>query len=115
MEKMTAYCGLVCTSCPTFLATKTDDNAARAKTAELLAEKYGLAFKPEEINCEGCLSNNGVLIGYCQTCEIRKCCRERGVDHCAFCGEQPCDKLSKFHELSPEAKIAFESLLREMD
>ena len=110
MSKMIAYCGLVCTKCPTFLATQNDDDTARAETAALYAKKFGFQLKPEEINCDGCLSEGGKLIGYCQVCEIRKCCREKGLKHCAVCGDQPCEKLSKFHEFSPDAKAGFESL-----
>ena len=110
---MTAYCGLVCTNCPTYLATKNDDDEARAKTAALYAEKFGFNLKPEEINCEGCLSEGGKLIGYCQVCEIRKCCRDKGLDHCINCTEQPCEKLIKFHEFSPDAKAGFDALRKE--
>ena len=111
MSEMIACCGLVCSSCPTFLATQKDDDALREKTAAFYAKQYGLNFKPEEINCDGCLSEGGKLIGYCQTCEIRKCCREKGLDNCASCSEQPCEKLLAFHDFSPHAKTAFENLL----
>ena len=112
MQEMVAYCGLVCTSCPTFIATQKDDDALREKTAKFLAQKYGLHLKPEDINCDGCLSSGGRLIGYCDTCEIRKCAMTRSVAHCAVCDEQPCDKLDKFHAFSPEAKAAFEAFVR---
>jgi Protein of unknown function (DUF3795) len=112
MEKMIAYCGLVCSSCPTFLATRDDDHAARVKTAELYAEKFGLRLKPEEINCDGCLSEGGRQIGYCRVCEIRKCCRSKGLAHCVACSEQPCEKLARFHEFSPDAKAGFELLAK---
>ena len=114
MSKMIAYCGLVCSSCLTFLATQNDDDAAREKTAALYSEKFGFDLKPEDINCDGCLSDGGKHIAYCQTCEIRKCCREKGLDNCAICEEQPCDKLTKFHEFSPDAKVSFETLLKEI-
>lgn len=110
MTQMIAYCGLVCSNCPTFLATKNDDDAARQKTAALYSEKFGFDLKPEDINCDGCLSQGGKLIGYCQVCEIRKCCRQKGLDHCALCEEQGCEKMAKFHEFSPDAKAAFEAL-----
>ena len=110
MKEMIAYCGLVCTNCPTFIATQNDDDIAREKTAKLLAEKYGIHLKPEEINCDGCLSSGDRLIGYCNTCEIRKCGISKSVENCWHCGMQPCDKLNKFHEFSPSAKAAFEAL-----
>jgi hypothetical protein len=110
MSKMIAYCGLVCTSCPTFLATQNDDDDAREKTVALYAEKFGLILQKEEINCDGCLSVGGRQIGYCQVCLIRQCCLGKGLKHCVICPEQPCDKILRFHEFSPEAKTAFEAL-----
>jgi len=114
MSKMIAYCGLVCSSCPTFLATQNDDDVAREKTAALYSEKFGFNLKPEDINCDGCLSDEGKLIGYCQTCEIRKCCCEKGLDNCALCNDQPCEKLIKLHDFSPDAKASFETLKNEI-
>ena len=114
MSKMIAYCGLVCSTCPTFIATQNDDDVARKETAALYAEKFGLDFKPEDINCDGCKSEEGTLIGYCQTCEIRQCCREKGLENCAHCNDQPCEKLIQFHEFSTDAKASFEALKREI-
>ncbi len=114
MSKMIAYCGLVCSNCPTFLATKNDDDVAREKTAALYAEKFGLDLKPEDINCEGCKSVRGKLIGFCQVCEIRRCCSEKGLENCTLCDEQPCENLVKFHQFSADAKASFEALKREI-
>ena len=111
---MIGYCGLVCSSCPDFLAPQDDDYEAWKKTAALYSEKLGLNFKPAEINCDGCLSVGGKHIGYCQSCEIRKCAQAKSIDNCAACEEQPCKKLIKFHEFTPDAKISFETL-RKMD
>jgi hypothetical protein len=113
MSKMIAYCGLVCSDCPTFLATQNNDDVARQKTADLYAVKFGLNLKPEDINCEGCKSEGGKLIGYCLTCEIRRCSREKGLANCARCDEQPFEKLTQFHEFSTDAKANFEALRRE--
>jgi len=111
MSEMIAYCGLVCTSCPQYIATQNDDDIARGKIAKQLAEKFGLHFKPEEINCDGCLSTGDRLIGFCNTCEVRKCGITKSVENCSACDDQPCDKLNKFHEFSPDAKVSFEALL----
>jgi len=110
MKEMIAYCGIVCSKCPTFLATQKDDDIAREKTAAYLSEKYGLNFKAEEINCDGCLSAGARLIGYCNTCEVRKCAIKKSVENCSVCDERPCEKLDKFHEFSPDAKASFEAL-----
>ena len=110
MSYMIAYYGLDCTKCPAFLATLNDDDVARAETAALYREKYGLDLKPEEINCEGCKSEGGRLIGYCGSCAVRWCCREKGLDHCADCADAPCEQLAQFHMYSAEAKASFEAL-----
>jgi len=112
MKEMIAYCGLVCTSCEQFIATQNDDDVAREKAAKRIAEKFGLYFKPEEINCDGCLSSGGRVIGFCNTCEVRKCGIANSVENCSTCDEQPCDKLNKFHAFSPDAKASFEALLK---
>lgn len=114
MSQMIAYCGLVCSNCPTFLATQNDDDVARDKTAALYSEKFGLDLKPEEINCDGCKSEAGRLIGYCQACALRQCCSGKGLDNCAICTDQPCENLIRFHEFSQDAKACFEALKKQI-
>jgi hypothetical protein len=115
MSKMIAYCGLVCTNCPTFLATKNDDDVARKKTADMYAELYGFNLKPEEINCDGCLTIGGRKNTYCQDCEIRPCCSKKGLKNCIHCAEhQECEKINNLHELSFKARACFESLRNEI-
>lgn len=111
MSEMIAYCGLVCTTCPQYIATQNDDDVAREKAAKRIAEEFGLDFKPEEINCDGCLSSGGRRIGFCDTCEVRKCAITKSVENCSTCSEQPCEKLTRFHDFSPVAKASFEALL----
>ncbi len=112
MKEMIAYCGLVCTSCPQFIATQNDDDIARKKAAEFMSKEYGLNIKPEEINCDGCLSSSGRLLAYCSTCEVRKCAIAKSVENCSTCDDLPCEKLNEFHEFSPYAKACFEALVK---
>jgi hypothetical protein len=110
MSTMVACCGLDCARCPSLLATKSDDDAARARTAAFLAEKYGLILEPRDINCDGCLAVGGRLLAYCRGCEVRRCCRAKGLDGCLSCGESPCEALERFHAFSPDAKASFDAL-----
>ena len=111
MEKTIAYCGLNCSICPTYIATQNDDDEAREKTAAFYAKEYGFTLTAKDINCDGCHSDSGRLIAYCQDCDIRKCGQEKQVDNCAACSDQPCDKLVGFHKFSPEAKACFDVLV----
>ncbi len=110
MSRMIAYCGLVCSECPTFLATLTDDDVARARTAAIYAENFGFDLRAEEIDCDGCRSEGGTLMAYCRACVIRECCRTKGLDNCTVCPDQPCENLAEFHAFSPGAKASFDAL-----
>jgi len=94
MKRVVAYCGIICTNCPTFKATKTNDDNERRRIAQLWTHQYGKDFRTEDINCDGCLSRGQRVFSYCNICEVRKCARERNVENCAHCGDYVCEKLS---------------------
>lgn len=99
-KKHIAMCGLNCSSCPAFIATGSNDDSLREKTAKEWTERYRTdgrnrpAVKPEDINCKGCLSDGPVYL-YCHQCKIRKCGLEKGLKNCKECGEHKCDKLTE--------------------
>jgi hypothetical protein len=96
MEKLIAYCGLNCAECGAFLAMKNDDQALREKTAAEWTVTFSFAFTPDMINCSGCKSD-GVKMGYCSQCEIRKCASEKGVVNCGACGDfKTCKTINDF-------------------
>lgn len=114
MERMVAFCGLVCTDCKAFIATQENDDAKRRDVAEAWSKLFGREIKPEEINCDGCLSRDGRHIGYCNVCEIRKCGIEKGVKNCAYCVDYNCEKLARFFEQALEAKNTLEEIRRQL-
>jgi len=110
MEKMIGFCGIVCSECLGFLATQKDDNDERRKVAELWSKQFNVDVKPEDVNCDGCLSESGRLIGHCKVCEIRKCGQDKRLKNCAYCDEYACEKLNKFFETAPDAKTNLEDI-----
>ena len=110
MERMVAFCGIVCTKCPAYLATQKDDDEERKRVAQMWTKQFNTEIKPETINCDGCLAENGRHIEYCQLCEIRECGLEKGVKNCAFCDEYPCDKLEGFFAHAPDAQATLEEI-----
>ena len=104
MAEMIAFCGLACHECGAFLATKNDDDKKRAEVAQLWSKELNTDIKPGDINCDGCLSDSGLVFNYCKVCKIRKCGREKGIANCAHCEDYPCEKLEKFFEMVPDAK-----------
>jgi hypothetical protein len=104
MEAMIAYCGLACNECGAYIATLNDDNEKRKEVAKQWSEEYGSDFKPEAINCVGCIVDSENVFGYCKKCEIRKCGMSKKISNCAYCDDYACAKLTKFFEMAPDAK-----------
>lgn len=113
MNEIIANCGLDCSTCDAYIARRTDDQEVRQKAASNWSEMYLMDISPDEINCDGCNSEGGVLYGHCLICTIRLCCKERHLSHCADCEQQPCVKLAIFHSKNPEARASFEKYLVE--
>lgn len=110
MEEMIAFCGIVCSGCPAHLATINDDDNERKKIAELWSRLYNSDIKPEDINCDGCLSEGGTIFNYCKVCEIRKCGQEKGLKNCAYCDEYICEKLDGFFKIAPDGKAILDKI-----
>lgn len=114
MDKMIAFCGITCTECPAFLATQKDNDNERMKVAELWSKEFNAEIKPDDINCDGCLSENGRLFSHCNVCKIRKCGQERHVENCACCNDYACENLNKFFETVPDARLTLEEIRKNL-
>ena len=113
MDKIIAYCGLVCTDCEAYLATQTNDRAALEKMAARAREEYNVPDATvETVMCDGCLGSDGRKIGYCFQCKIRACGVERGVANCAHCADYACDKLEGFFGHAPHARPVLDEIRR---
>lgn len=111
MEKIIAFCGIICSDCPAFLATHNDDDDARKKTAELWAKQFNVDLKPEDINCKGgCPSEGENVFSYCKVCQIRKCGQDKGLQNCAHCEEYVCEKLGDFFNHAPGPKDVLDGI-----
>ena len=108
--KIVAYCGIPCSDCPAYIATRENDDALRRETAKKWSEMFKSDIKPQDINCDGCPTDSERIFNHCHVCEIRKCAREKKVKTCAGCTEYPCQKLSAFLAQVPEAKATLEEI-----
>src|SRR4030043_1333771 len=115
MTKIISICGIICSECPAFIATKNNDDNKRKETAQLWSERYKEDIKPEDINCEGCATESKIKFNYCNVCEIRKCGQENKVKNCAYCGEYICEKLDEFFKHASENKIALDKIREELN
>jgi hypothetical protein len=111
MDKIIAYCGLVCTDCPAYVATQAEDRAALERVAAQWRKEYNAPNSTvESVICDGCLGSNGRHCSHCFECEIRACGMERGVLNCAHCADYACEKLASFFGLVPMAKANLDGI-----
>jgi len=104
MNGMIVFCGLDCHECGAFLATKENSDKKRTEVAQEWSRLFKAEVKPEDINCEGCLSDGGLLFNYCKVCEIRKCGKEKDLLNCGYCVEYSCHKLDFIFSKAPDDK-----------
>ncbi|MBC8496785.1 MAG: DUF3795 domain-containing protein [Anaerolineales bacterium] len=111
MDKIIAYCGLVCSECPAYIATQADDRAALEQVAAQWSEEYNVPdITVEAVICDGCLGTDGHKCAHCSDCEIRACAMERGVVNCAHCDEYICEKLEGFFGFVPDVRVTLDAI-----
>ena len=91
-----AYCGLDCSGCDVFQATAFDDDGLRQDYADKVKLQWKIEVDPASINCQGCRDERPKS-GFCASCEVRACAKDRGFKNCAPCPDYGCDKLQKVH------------------
>lgn len=111
MENPIACCGLNCATCDARIATVTNDDELRAKTAARMEAHYNLSnVSIEVINCTGC-REAGATMWYCEKCEIRNCVVAKNFQTCADCAEmESCQLVVKIHRYEPVALENLKSL-----
>jgi hypothetical protein len=111
-----AYCGLDCSECPTFIATRTGDTALREKTAREWSKLYSPYtgrndLRAEEMVCDGCKAAEDRLFLGCRVCGMRNCARKQNFATCAECGMfESCGQLNGFFTQAADAKARLQAL-----
>jgi hypothetical protein len=111
---MIAYCGIDCHECGALIATRENDDAKRKEVADLWSKEFNADIQPQDINCEGCISERGILISHCNVCEIRICGKGKAIANCAYCDEYACDKLEELFSMVPDAKARLDRITAEL-
>ena len=110
MERLIGFCGLVCSECPAFVATKNDDDKERERIAKEWSKEYKHDFVMQDINCDGCTEIEGRHINYCNICKVRACAIEKSIKNCAYCKDYGCETLVNFFNMAPHVKILLEEI-----
>jgi len=112
MEKgtITGACGLCCSECPGYLATQANDADKIAEVAKQWSKDFEADIEPENVWCDGCLTEGERKCGHTSECEVRACVVDHKLDNCAGCGDYGCETVSKFFEFVPDAKKTLDAI-----
>jgi hypothetical protein len=115
MDELLSYCGLVCKTCPIYLATRETNQEEqirkRIEIAKLCKEQYGMNLELSDItDCDGCSTDGGRIFSGCIQCAIRKCAKQKAIENCAYCSEYSCQKLESFFVHDSAAKMRLDEV-----
>jgi hypothetical protein len=114
------YCGLDCSECPVFIATKTGDQALQEKTAREWSAQFAAYtgrndLRAEELVCESCTAADSRTFLSCRGRPMRVCAREQKFVTCAECGRfESCEQLNGFFTQAANAKERLLGLRRKI-
>jgi len=91
-KELLAPCGLYCGVCSIYIAHR--DNNLKFKK-RLLPIYKAFAKDVDDIACTGCLSD-GIVFPVCQSCPIKKCSQDKGINGCHQCEDFPCKFIENF-------------------
>lgn len=109
MREIIGYCGIVCSNCDVYKATKNDNNDLRdiifkrdieGGHGDGFQKLYGREYALEDIHRNGCPIENKRSFWYIKNCQMRACALEKNLENCAYCAEYPCEKLQAFFDKS---------------
>jgi ribosomal protein L40E len=101
MSELAATCGLLCSACSVYIATKED--SVRLKR---ISQRFGIP--EEEVRCFGC--GSGKRFGPCSVCSFSPCAKGKGLAFCSECESFPCKELKDFQAALPHRLDLWEDL-----
>ena len=113
MEPILTRCGYRCDLCLAYKPNVERNPANRQKLSDGWHQYFGFRIPPEEICCDGCMSENPEQID--QECPVRPCVIEKGIENCAACEQYICEKLQRRLVVYEEVKSRINKEIPEDD
>ena len=107
---MIAYCGIDCSKCESYLATRSGNGEELANIADRMAKLYNTEVRPEDVVCDGCKKGERHFYFCSNMCAMRKCCVGKRFETCIECGDFPCTDLQAVLDHVPDARNNLEKL-----
>jgi len=90
-DKILSKCGMRCDLCLIYRPNveKEDNREKICAVYKKIFDGYGP--DPKTIICDGCLCTDENAIRLEQNCKTRKCVFDKGIEHCGYCNDYPCE------------------------
>lgn len=99
MEQILTRCGYRCDLCLAYKPNIAQNPSNQQKLSDGWHKYFGFRIPAPEICCDGCMAEDNPqrvapqLID--QSCPVRPCVIEKGLDNCAQCEQYICEKLTE--------------------
>ncbi len=113
MEAILTRCGYRCDLCLAYRPNVENNPANQQKLNDGWFHYFGFRIPPEKILCDGCMADNPQLID--QSCPVRPCVIERGLENCAHCKLYACEKLGERLVIFEEVQQRIGTAIPELD
>jgi hypothetical protein len=113
MEPILTRCGYRCDLCLAYRPSVARDPSNQQKLSDGWFRYFGFRLPPQEICCDGCMAHNPRLVD--QSCPVRPCAMEKGVDNCSQCEHYVCDRLRERLVIFEEVRLRFGAQIPQED
>jgi hypothetical protein len=93
LEPILTRCGYRCDLCLAYKPNVVKDPSNQQKLSDGWYKYFGFRLPAPEIFCDGCMADNPKLID--NSCPVRPCVIEKGLDNCSQCEQYICEKLAQ--------------------
>ena len=92
MTEILTRCGFRCDLCLAYKSNIEKHPENKQKLSDGWHKYFGFRIPPDEIYCEGCMTDSPTLD---KDCPVRPCVIEKGLENCAQCDDYICEKLKQ--------------------
>jgi hypothetical protein len=93
MEPIISRCGYRCDLCLAYRPNIETHPDNQKVLSDGWFQYFGFRIEPEDIRCDGCITQNSKLID--KNCPVRPCVIQRDFENCSQCEEYICENLKQ--------------------
>ena len=113
MEPILTRCGYRCDLCLAYKPNVENNPSNQQILSDGWYKYFGFRQPPTQICCDGCMADNPKQLD--QSCPVRPCVIEKGLDNCSQCELYACEKFTQRLVVYEEVKNRINAEIPEND